>query len=245
MTTQQLLIYQQIKPLSKEDHGNWSVKTGQDYHFAKTVNAAPLTLNEFFPCVREYPVVFIENNDSLLPVAIIGLEQQQNLYVTDDGQWQGQYIPAFFRRYPFIFALTEDQKMFTLCIDDTFSGFNQEGRGERLFDAEGEQTHYLKGVLNFLRNYQAQFEITQQLCRKLKELNLLEAKQVKIKSESEEPFTLSGFLAVDREKLKQLSGEQLAEFMQLGLLELIYLHLQSLSNFQKLAELKNKNLVSV
>lgn len=232
----QLLFYEQVVPISKEKHGNLSVKTGDNYHFAKVANAIPVTLGEFAPASLEYPLVFVENENSLMPVMVIGLQAEQNLYVNEDGEWQGKYIPAFVRRYPFVFALSDDQKTFTLCIDESFSGCNENGRGERLFDAEGEETQYLKNVLNFLKNYQTQFQATEQFSKKLQELELLEQMQMQFNSGEEQTASLSGFFAVSREKLKQLTGEQLAELMQLGWLELIYLHLQSINNFSNLVE---------
>lgn len=59
-------------------------------------------------------------------------------------------MPAFLRRYPFVFSSNDDASTFTLCIDEEFDGLNQDGRGERLFDSEGERTQYLQNVLGFL-----------------------------------------------------------------------------------------------
>ena len=232
----QLLFYDQVVPVSKEKHGNLSVKTGDNYQFAKQANAIPITLGEFAPATQEYPLVFVENQNSLMPVVVVGLQAEQNLYVADNGEWQGKYIPAFVRRYPFVFALSDDEKTFTLCVDESFSGCNENGRGERLFDTEGEETQYLKNVLNFLKNYQTQFQATEQFSQKLKDLELLEQMQMRFDSGEDQPSSLSGFFAVNREKVQQLSGEQLAELMQLGWLELIYLHLHSINNFSNVVE---------
>lgn len=48
---------------------------------------------------------------------------------------------------------------------------------------------------------------------------------------SGEKTALTGFMVVDRAKLKALSGETLAELAKTDELELIYLHLQSARNF--------------
>ena len=37
---------------------------------------------------------------------ILGGEKDQNLYLDDAGKWTARYIPAFVRRYPFVFAQT-------------------------------------------------------------------------------------------------------------------------------------------
>ena len=48
--------------------------------------------------------------------------------------------------------------------------------------------------------------------------------------------SLGGFLAVSRSKLKALPGDTLAELAATDELELLYLHLQSMRNFDGLRE---------
>jgi hypothetical protein len=174
--------------------------------------------------------VFAQNGTEVLPVVILGARTGENLYVKEDDSWNASYLPAFVRRYPFIFSANEDGKTFTLCVDEAFQGLNYLGRGEALFDAEGKQTPYVDDVLKFLQEYRAQFMRTQAFCRKLVELNLLEPMRAQFTLGTEK-MSLGGFQAVDRAKLKALSGETLAQLAATDELELIYLHLQSLRNF--------------
>jgi len=230
MTTQ-LLIYERATPINKNKHSDWSVKAGKNFDFAKNINSVPLTAVEFPSAAAEYSIIFAGNDEAVMPAVILGVRDQENLYISDDGKWNSKYIPAYLRRYPFVFSGSQDAKQFTLCIDEEFSGCNQEGKGERLFDADGEQTQYLKSVLNFSSEYQGQFNRTQLFCKKLKELDLLEPMQAQITLPSGEKMNLGGFQAVSREKLKGLSDEQLGELAKTDELELIYLHLQSMRNF--------------
>lgn len=230
MTTQ-LLIYERAEPINKNKHRDWSVKTGNNYDFAKKINSVPLTAVEFPNAAAEYSIIFAGSEEAVMPAVILGVRDQENLYVTDNGQWNSKYIPAFLRRYPFVFSGSNDAKQFTLCIDEEFSGCNEDGKGERLFDSEGEQTQYLQSVLNFSSEYQGQFNRTQLFCKKLKELDLLEPMQAQITLPSGQKMNLGGFQAINREKLKALSNEQLGELAKTDELELIYLHLQSMRNF--------------
>jgi len=227
----QLLIYEHAEPINKKKHSDWSVKTGNNYVFAKNINSVPLTAIEFPNAAAEYSIIFAGNEDEVMPAVILGVRDQENLYLSDDGHWNSKYIPAFLRRYPFVFSGSNDAKQFTLCIDEEFSGCNQDGQGERLFDTDGEQTQYLKSVLNFSSEYQGQFNRTQVFCKKLKELDLLEPMQAQITLPSGEKMNLGGFQAVNREKLKALTSEQLGELAKTDELELIYLHLHSMRNF--------------
>jgi len=230
MTTQ-LLIYERAEPVNKKKHSDWSVKAGNNYDFAKKINSVPLTAIEFPNAAAEYSIIFAGNEDTVMPAVLLGVRDQENLYLTEDGQWNSKYIPAFLRRYPFVFSGSSDAKQFTLCIDEEFSGCNQDGKGERLFDSDGEQTQYLKSVLNFSSEYQGQFNRTQVFCKKLKELDLLEPMQAQITLPSGKKMNLGGFQAVNREKLKALTSEQLGALAKTDELELIYLHLQSMRNF--------------
>jgi hypothetical protein len=231
MTTQ-LLFYERITPISRDRHKDWSIDgTEERYHFAEGVNSVPVTAVEIPLAARDYTIVFAGQADSLVPVAILGVEGNENLYVTAEGNWDARYIPAFVRRYPFVFARSDDRKTFTLCLDESWAGCNQEGRGERLFDAEGNQTPYVDRVVEFLKDYQNHFARTQVYCQKLQELELLEPKQARVTLGDGRQRSLTGFLAVNRDKLKALPPEKLAELARTDELELTYLHLQSMNNF--------------
>jgi hypothetical protein len=68
------------------------------------------------------------------------------------------------------------------------------------------------------------------------ELGLLEPMQAQISLESGERMSLGGFMAVNRSRLKALSGDALADLAKTDELELLYLHLQSMRNFTGLKD---------
>lgn len=232
----QLLIYEKAQPVSKVKHRDWSVKTGDDFEFAKEINSVPITAIEFPNVSVEYAIVFTGKEDSLIPVAVMGVRGNENLYLTSENKISAKYIPAFLRRYPFIFSSVDNGANLTLCIDESFKGCNREYIGERLFDANGEQTVYLKNVLGFLKEYQIRFTRTKAFCKKLLEFDLLEPMNAQIISAQGKKIVLTGFLTVNRNKLKKLSGEQVQSLVKTDELELIYIHLQSLRNMGIFAE---------
>ena len=175
--------------------------------------------------------MFAGNQDSLLPAVILGVRGDENLFLTGENVWEAKYIPAFVRRYPFVFSTSPDGQQLTLCIDEAFSGFNREGRGQKLFGDDAKPTPYVENVLKFLQEYQAQFLRTQAFCNKIRELDLLEPMQAQVDLATGERLALGGFMAVNRAKLKALSGDKLAELARTDELELLYLHLQSMRNF--------------
>ncbi|MGD8350448.1 MAG: SapC family protein, partial [Gammaproteobacteria bacterium] len=99
----QLLFYKEAIPVSKEQHAAYSIDTTQDYRFASAVNSVPLTAAEFPFAARDFVIVFA-GPEIPMPAAILGVQQDKNLFVAEDGHWQGRYIPAFVRRYPFVFS---------------------------------------------------------------------------------------------------------------------------------------------
>jgi len=235
MSTQQL-IYETAVPVSSGRHGKCAVEVGGDYGFARSINSVPLAAVEFAQASSEHAIVFAETGDEVLPVAILGARKNENLYVSPTGAWQAKYIPAFIRRYPFVFSTNDDGESFTLCVDEAYPGLNYRGRGQNLFTPEGKPTPYVENVLKFLQEYRVQFTRTQSFCAKLVKLDLLEPMQAQFTLGSGEKMSLTGFKVISRDKLKALSGEALSELAGTDELELIYLHLQSMRNFNEVKD---------
>ena len=109
-------------------------------------------------------------------------------------------------------------------------------RGQRLFADSGEPTPYVENVLKFLQEYQAQFQRTQAFCTRVKELDLLEPMQAQVTEVSGRRLALGGFWAVSRARLKAVSRDALYDMAQTDELELLYLHLHSMRNFELLRQ---------
>lgn len=233
----QLMIYERAVPVSSERHRDWSVKLGADYGFARDVNSIPLVAAEFQASAQEYAIVFAGDDKAVFPSVILGMRDGVNNLISADGSWTGTYVPAFLRRYPFVFSSSEDKTTFTLCLDEEYAGFNKEGVGERMFDANGERTQFLETMLKFTREYQALFERTQSFCQRLKDHDLLEPGQARFNLPGGEFAALGGFFTINRDKLKALPPDVLAEMARTDELEMCYVHLQSLNNLTPLARL--------
>jgi SapC len=227
----QLLIYESAVPVSAARHGSMSFEPVANYAFSAGINAVPLMAVEFIRAATEYAIVFAAGGDDVMPAAVLGVRPDQNLYLSADSQWQAKYVPAFIRRYPFVFSASADRKTLTLCIDESHPGLNSAGRGQRLFGDDAKPSPYTEQVLKFLQEYQAHFERTRVFGKKLKDLDLLEPMQAQVTTPKGEKLTLGGFMAVSRAKLRALDGEALASLAKTDELELLYLHLYSMRNF--------------
>lgn len=234
----QLMIYDNIKPLSSEIHRTWAVSV-DDYSFVSHLISAPILATEIALAAAEYPVVFsaTAKEGEYVPLAIMGLKEGENLFVDSKGKFAARYIPAFIRRYPFVFGTANGTDMMTLCVDEDSKAIIKDGsKGRRLFDDKGEQTNNLKELVEFLKDYQYRAELTKAFCARLHELNLLEPMQanIKLNTKQEENLNLTGFYVVKREKLKALSDADLLDLFKKDGIELLYAHMQSLGNFNNL-----------
>ena len=231
----QLLIYKSAVPVSRARHADCHVEVGANYDFTGDVNSVPLMAVEFPQAASEYAIVFAGPDGEIMPAVILGIRGNENLFLPENHEgWGAKYIPAFVRRYPFVFSRDNDR--FVLCVDEEYPGLNREGRGQPLFTPEGQPSPYVDNVLKFLQEFQNQFQRTQAFCNKIKELDLLEPMQAQVVTGSGGRIALGGFQAVSRAKLKALPGDKLAELAATDELELLFLHLQSMRNFEGLKD---------
>jgi len=232
----QLLIYENAVPVNAARHAGASVEVGAGFAFTAALNAVPLMAVEFLRAASEYAIVFAANGDeTFMPIVVLGIRGGENLYLAADGGWRARYVPAFLRRYPFVFSGSPDSAKLTLCIDEGAGGFNRAGRGELLF-VDGRPSPYVQQVLQFLKEYQGHFARTEAFGRKLKRLGLLEPVRAQVQTPNGEGFSMRGFYAAQRPKLRALPAPELASLAATDELELLYLHLHSLRNFGEMKD---------
>lgn len=230
------LFYKKVVPLNKDVHGELYLEGIEGYQHTKETNSVYIAAIEFLQVSKEYSIVFAKGGDNkVFPVVLLGLKENQNLFVDDKGNWTANYIPAYVRRYPFILA-TPDEKQanFTVCIDESFPGFNTAKEGNPLFDEKGEQLDLLNQAVDFLKDYQTHVHLTTLFCENLSKLDILEPMQANMEFANGEKGALGGFLGVSREKLKALKPAQFAELMKTDQMELIFAHMASLQNLNSL-----------
>lgn len=232
-----LLFYGNPVALNKNEHAETKIKPLEgDYSFANGTNSVILAGVEFTEAAKEYPIVFAQAGENIVPVALLGLRNEENLFVQEDGKWDARYIPAFVRRYPFVLAEVPDQSQRVVCIDGDYAGFDDQ-TGEALFEEGGEPTPMLKQAMDFLEEYQKQYQRTETFLARLKDNDLLMSLNARVDLVDGKQFALSGLLAVDERKLLELSDEKALEFFRAGELAWIYCHLMSLGCMARMVDL--------
>jgi hypothetical protein len=232
-----VLFYGQPEPLSLEAHGSLGVEgVSAPYGFVAASNIVPLTVTEFAPAALNYPVIFVGDNKQ--PVAVMGVRDGENLFVVDDGQFRPDaYIPAFVRRYPFVFANDDAQQRLILCVDRQ-APFLKEGGRTPLF-VDGQPSPYVQQAMEFCNNFEQERQRTEGFVRLLTELDLFTTKEQMFVPRNADgsagaPQKVAEFFAVSEEKVKALSPEKLVELRDNGALGQIYAHLVSLLGWDRL-----------
>jgi hypothetical protein len=231
-----LLFYQKPVPLNSEVHLNARLgPLAGNFSFSNRTNSIPLAAVEFFDVAREYPIAFTgAEGGALFPIVLLGVRQNENLFVGADGCWEGRYIPAFVRRYPFVLAEKQNADDFNVYLDEAYPGFGAPD-GERLFTDSGEHTPLLKQALEFLSTYQGEIKRTRLFVERLQALELLIPRVLEVVRKDQAPMVLQGFSVVDEGRLTALGDAQLVELARSGFLAWIYAHLMSLGNVSDLA----------
>ena len=228
------LFYRSPRPLDKTRHADKSIATKVDYSFAKATNSVPLNAVEFAFAMRRYPIVFTSATP-VMPVAVLGLRSEQNLFLADDGAWApGCYVPAYVRRYPFIFLESADKLTYTLCVDEA-SEMLVDGDGQALF-RDGEPSEFTESTLKFCSAFQGQAAATLEFASALKERGLLVENRADVSLKSGERLALSGFRMIDEAKFTGLADEVFLDWRQRGWLPLVYSQLLSMGNWQALID---------
>jgi hypothetical protein len=240
-----LLFYQKLVPLNKEQHRGHSLKKFDRLDFAANAQSVLLTGSEYGEGCKEYPIVFVKAPDnSMMSVALLGFRQNENLYIDSGGKWNSRYIPAYVRRYPFIFSEYNPEQL-VLCVDEDCTALNTSGDGEKLFDEQGASSPFMNNIVQFMQDYQLDFQRTRVFMEHLQQLELLKESSAKITLFTGEEFVINGIWMVDEAKLAALSDDKMLLLAKNGELGRIYAHLISLSNLNHLAVLDAKKSATV
>ncbi|WP_313454849.1 SapC family protein [Brevundimonas sp.] len=235
-----VLFYSNPEPLDPALHGALGVNpTDKPYAFVSQTNIVPLTVTEFAAAALSYPIIFTGENRQ--PVVVMGLRQGENLYVSDAGDFRADaYIPAYVRRYPFVFADDKQNQRLILCIDRG-AEIVAEGGQNPLF-VDGQPSDYTNMAMDFCNNFEQERLRTESFVQLLKDLDLLDIREAAFTPRNPdgtpgEPQKLAEYYAVSEDRLKALPAEKLAELRDNGALGQIYAHLVSLLGWDRLIAL--------
>ncbi|MGY0194609.1 SapC family protein [Leptothrix sp. BB-4] len=232
---------QRVALVDRKRHAGKRVRPIADWAFARDANAVPLTAVEFSEAAREMPIGFVyagkgaDDKPRIVPMALMGLREKDNLLVTADGRWDAHFVPATLRRYPFAYVRTQGGDQLSLVIDESYGGLN-DSDGELMISADGEPTDYLQQIMRFLDRYELEQQRTEQFCARLVELELLRGAEIKGDLPGGDKVNATGFFMVDEDKLNKLPDAEVLALHRSGMLALIHTHLVAMGQVQALAQ---------
>ncbi len=226
------LFYKSVVALDRQAHARLKVRNPENYLFTANAPLMPLLTAEFAPIAREYPIVFMNDEGTIIPVALTGMPQGKNLFLNEKGLWDARYVPAYVRRYPFVFVETAPEQ-FTVCVDSTSNLLN-ETEGLPLFESNGEPSETLQTTIKRLGEYQRVMALTRSFMQRLADAKLLMEANAKADLPDGRSFVWRGFWVVDETRFRDLPEATLKEWFASGELGLIYAHLLSLGNLSEL-----------
>jgi len=231
-------MFTQVVPVNKDRHGHKKVRLTSDFRFAGKFHLAYVTIHEFVRAAATYPLIFLEDKerDEFRPVALLGLEAGENLFVDDQGKWDANYIPAIIRRYPFALTKATDADRYIVCIDEASELVN-DTEGAALFDEQGQPTQVIENVKRYLTELQQMDQVTQEFTRFLAQNNLLTPLSMRVNA-ADQVRNITGGYVINEERLNNFSDQKFLDIREKRYLPAIYAHLVSLPQIERLVTLR-------
>ncbi|MDX2233944.1 MAG: SapC family protein [Hyphomonadaceae bacterium] len=234
----QVMFYRQPEPLSLEKHRGLGVKrVDRPFQFLLGAHVVPITVNEFGVAAGSYPVIFAGSTKT--PLAVMGARSGENVFVSPLGEVDPEvYLPAFARRYPFVFAADSSGDRLVLCVDRAAPMIG-ENPDVPLFNGN-EPSQYTQEAMEFCKEFERHRRTTENFIALINELNLFESKTVTITNRrpdgTEEQQVIAEYFAIDEDKLTNLPNDQFVRLKDNGALGPMYAHMVSLLQWPKVIQ---------
>ena len=223
--------------LNNIDHRDLRVETGHGAPLGDAVMCALTFPAEFRNVQANYPIVFGKTPEGeFQPLALFGFKEGQNLFL-DDTRWDATYIPLMVQRQPFLIGTSGDELLMHIDLDNP--RVSRE-RGEALFLSHGGTSEYLEGVNSTLQAIHLGLQDNPAFIAVLLQYDLLESFMLDIELDDGSENRLSGFYAINEERLRQLDDAALVALARGGHLEPIYMMLASMTRFRNLIDRVNR-----
>lgn len=229
----EMYLYEQPELLDKEKHGHLGIsKVDHPFEFARKAGVVPIAASEILTVQKYYPVVFSSVENPVL-LAALGVRQDVNLFVDENGEWEkNSYIPAYLRCHPIAYAMQSNDRY--AVVIDRAAAVISESPDQPFFDGD-ELSAQTQARVHFFSTYDAERERTALFCARLRDLGLLSG-QSAVHRTAEKVEEIASYVAVDTEKIRDLDKDTLHELHFEGILGAIFGHLFSVENWYRLLE---------
>ncbi|RDV26810.1 hypothetical protein DXV75_07430 [Alteromonas aestuariivivens] len=237
----------QIETLSPLTHRTMGVRTEYYPQLGYNAGAVMVLPNELNQIQKDYPIVFRKHHEThrLFPVALLGFEEQENLFIDEYGKWDAPYIPMVMRKGPFLigFRANDSTCKPVVLIDKDDPRVLRDG-ATRLFIGSGRPSEYLEEISELLVNVHLGAEMLAPMMTAFEQSGLLEPLQFEIEFIDGRQIVFSGAFTISEARLRLLSPAVLEELARHDYLSKAVCVANSTSNLSKLVDRKNNRLLS-
>ena len=224
-----------FQPVSRERHAKLSWQRHSSYDFATLIGLAPLGASEVTKAVLAFPLAVVEREGAWTLMAVLSFTPGQNLFVGPSGNWNGAYIPAYFRSHPFRLVRSGDGKA-ALWIDEESGLIGEGSEGEAFFDEAGHPSTAVKQVWASLQETSKGEDALSNACGRLHSAGLIEPWPITVQTGTG-THQITGLHRVHEAALNRLSDPVFGQLRQGGGVAVAYAQLLSMGNLAALGHL--------
>ncbi len=229
----------EVTAVSREHHAGKTWQRSTSWHFASKDPVAALVSLEIPRAMMSMAIGFVESEGAYVPVAVQGVKQGMNAFVSPDGRWLGDYVPAVYRAYPFQLGRNQDGAE-VLCIDEAAGKVSENANGEPFFMPDGAPAKAVADAFNLLLQTEKDRQKTQKACETLTRHGLLEPWPLKMQ-DGEVVLEAKGLFRIAEAKLYALDSAALAEVRDSTALMIAFGQLFSMQQIHLLGKLGAPN----
>ncbi len=229
------LFYKRVVGVNPQLHSHLKLDRSVGYGFAARAQSVPIGLTEFDAVAQHFPILFTSGANPV-PVALLGLREGHNLFVTPAGAWQSDaYIPAYVRSFPFIFVEDTDNKTLVVGMEPDAPHIRPDV-GQPLFE-DGRPSPTLNEAIGFCQAFREAVNAAANFGRALDAARLLEEEEATVNFTAGGSARIRGFKVVKPERLAEVDDATFLDWRRMGYLNAIYAHLFSAGRWGRLIDL--------
>lgn len=256
-----------LEPLTYDRYWRFAILPSNiNYEFCSQMETAPIQTYEFESAQNNYPIVFFEEDNEFRPHVVLSLLPKVNLALRNNTEWRKElYLPEEFRSYPFgIIDITEQQRgnasfadSFSLSFSDSqptsllgiaprnpmlISTQENHPLSHNLFLSDGSVTPFVANIIRAQSELKKEQVTTYSFCAALAAHGMLVKRSITLSFKDETQITLDGFYTASKSTFSNLSEHTITRWKELGYLDLLELHWNSLSKWNVLMMLHERHL---
>lgn len=234
-----------FQPLSFEQHKTLGYVEKYGSEYGHQVGAVLIFPNEFAKVQRELPILFRKDSETgrFFPVALLGFEENENLFLNENSIWDARYIPLAVRQGPFLIGLQQQGAEQRLAIyADLNDSRIQKNMAPALFNDDGNASATLNEMRDVLSARHQGSELLEPMIEAFLKYNLLERVILEIGLSHGAAIKFDAGYTVHVENLIGLESDAVVALHKSGFLSLAYNVADSVNNIQRLVDIKNAKM---